>query len=83
MPQIIPSKHNKYNRFEEIENWVKNKTDAYKYQYIYFVSNNIELKIQIVRIFGDMLRIHQKFFKKDVAFKTHIETVVMLMRNML
>lgn len=45
MPQIIPSKHTKYNRFEEIENWVKNKTDAYKYQYIYFVSNNIELKI--------------------------------------
>jgi hypothetical protein len=76
MPLIIPTKYSKLAQFHEFENWIKNKNDFYRYQYLYFTTHIVDLKVLVIRIFGDLMRIHQKFFKKEVFFKAHVENVL-------
>lgn len=83
MPILIPTKYSKLCQYHQFERWIKDKTDFYKYQYLYFLFNVFELKIIIVRILGDQIRIHQKFFKRELPFKAHIEFIISHLKNML
>lgn len=39
------------------------------------------MKEVLVGIIGDLIRIHQKYFRKEIAYKQHVEGLIPCLRN--
>lgn len=72
---IIPTKSVRPATFAEFEKWLRNSEWIRIYQFVFQHAQTLPLKLLILDIFGDMARIHMKYFKNKSNFRIHLENV--------